>query len=318
MTERFNVAGAMLVKLFGDHDREDEQFERHAAGVRDAGIRSAMYGRVFFVALGLVGAVGAAAIYGVGGHLVVTGDISSGTLVALAALVDPGLLAADRADERPRRPDDVARQLRARLRGARRTRADRRATRRRRPRRPDGAGDVRRRALPLPAGGRDDASRRSSSTRRRPTPIATSSTASASTSCRARPSPSSACRAPASRRSPSLVPRLYDVTAGRVLHRRPRRARPHAGVAAGGHRRRRPGPAPVPRDDRRQPALRQAGRHRPTSWSTACRAARILDTIADAARRLRHGRRRPRLPPVGRREAAHRHRPPAAEGPGRR
>jgi ATP-binding cassette, subfamily B, bacterial len=87
MTERFNVAGAMLVKLFGDHDREDQQFERHARGVRDAGIRSAMYGRVYFVALGLVGAVGAAVIYGVGGHLVVSGNISAGTLVALAALV---------------------------------------------------------------------------------------------------------------------------------------------------------------------------------------------------------------------------------------
>ena len=87
MTERFNVAGAMLVKLFGEHSREDRAFEHHAAGVRDTGIRAAMYGRVFFVALGLVGAVGAAAIYGIGGHLVVSGDISSGTLVALAALV---------------------------------------------------------------------------------------------------------------------------------------------------------------------------------------------------------------------------------------
>ncbi len=87
MTERFNVAGAMLVKLFGDHDREDAQFEREARGVRDAGIRSAMYGRVYFVALGLVGAIGAAAIYGVGAHLVVAGSVSPGTLVALAALV---------------------------------------------------------------------------------------------------------------------------------------------------------------------------------------------------------------------------------------
>jgi len=87
MSERLNVAGAVLVKLFGDPDREDRAFERHAAGVRDAGIRSAMYGRVFFVALGLVGAIGAAAIYGVGAHLVVSGDLSSGTLVALAALV---------------------------------------------------------------------------------------------------------------------------------------------------------------------------------------------------------------------------------------
>jgi ATP-binding cassette, subfamily B, bacterial len=87
MTERFNVAGAMLVKLFGSHEREDGEFERHARGVRDAGIRSAMYGRVFFVAIGLVGAVGATAIYGVGAHLAVSGQISTGTLVALAALV---------------------------------------------------------------------------------------------------------------------------------------------------------------------------------------------------------------------------------------
>lgn len=87
MTERFNVAGALLVKLFGSHRREDDVFEARARGVRDTGIRSAMLGRVFFVALGVVGAVGAATIYGVGGHLVVNGDLSAGTLVALAALV---------------------------------------------------------------------------------------------------------------------------------------------------------------------------------------------------------------------------------------
>jgi len=87
MTERFNVSGAMLVKLFGSGQRERSSFERRAAGVRDTGIRSAMYGRVFFVALGLVGAIGTAAIYGVGALMVVNGDITTGTLVALAALV---------------------------------------------------------------------------------------------------------------------------------------------------------------------------------------------------------------------------------------
>jgi ATP-binding cassette subfamily B protein len=87
MTERFNVAGALLVKLFGDDEREVSAFRTHAAGVRDAGVRQALYGRVFFVALGLVGAIGAAAIYGVGAHLVVSDTISTGTLVALAALV---------------------------------------------------------------------------------------------------------------------------------------------------------------------------------------------------------------------------------------
>jgi len=87
MTERFNVSGATLVKLFGSGRRERESFETRAAGVRDTGIRAAMLGRVFFVALGLVGALGTAAIYGVGALMVVDGDITAGTLVALAALV---------------------------------------------------------------------------------------------------------------------------------------------------------------------------------------------------------------------------------------
>ena len=87
MTERFNVSGAQLVKLFGRAGDEVGLFDSRAKRVRDIGITSAMYGRVFFVALGLVGALGAAAIYGVGAFFVVDGDISPGTLVTLAALV---------------------------------------------------------------------------------------------------------------------------------------------------------------------------------------------------------------------------------------
>jgi ATP-binding cassette, subfamily B, bacterial len=87
MAERFNVSGAQLVKLFGRSSDEVQTFARRAAQVRDTGVRSALYGRVFFVALGLVGALGGAAIYGIGALLVVEGSISAGTLVALAALV---------------------------------------------------------------------------------------------------------------------------------------------------------------------------------------------------------------------------------------
>ena len=87
MNERFNVAGAMVVKLFGRREREVATFSGRAAGVRDTGIKAALYSRVFFVALGLVGAMGAAAIYGIGAHLVVSGGISAGTLVAMAAFV---------------------------------------------------------------------------------------------------------------------------------------------------------------------------------------------------------------------------------------
>ncbi len=87
MTERFNVSGALLVKLFGRQADEAESFARRAGRVRDIGIRSAMYGRVFFVALGLAAAVGTAAVYGIGSQLAISGDISTGTLVAMAALV---------------------------------------------------------------------------------------------------------------------------------------------------------------------------------------------------------------------------------------
>jgi len=87
MTERFNVSGATLVKLFGSGGRERDAFERRAKGVRDTGIQAAMLGRVFFVALGLVAAIGTAAIYGIGALMVVDGTIEVGTLVALAALV---------------------------------------------------------------------------------------------------------------------------------------------------------------------------------------------------------------------------------------
>ena len=136
MTERFNVSGAMLVKLFGrPRPRErDVRPTRQRASATPASARR-MLGRVFFVALGLVAALGTAAIYGVGAHLVVDGDITTGTLVALAALVDARLPAAHRADERPRRPDDVDGELRAGVRGARRARGDPGAAGRGRPRR---------------------------------------------------------------------------------------------------------------------------------------------------------------------------------------
>ncbi len=87
MTERFNVSGALLVKLFGRHREEVGAFGSRAVRVRDIGITTAMYGRVFFVALGLVGALGAVAIYGVGAFMVVSGGITIGTLVAMAAFV---------------------------------------------------------------------------------------------------------------------------------------------------------------------------------------------------------------------------------------
>lgn len=87
MTERFNVAGAMLAKLYGRPDEEERRFSARAARVRDVGVVAAMYGRVFFTALTLVAALATAMVYGVGGSLVVNGTFELGTLVALATLL---------------------------------------------------------------------------------------------------------------------------------------------------------------------------------------------------------------------------------------
>jgi len=87
MTERFGVAGAQLVKLFGRPDQEVEAFEERAGRVRDLGVRNAMYARIFLLALGLVGAVGTALVYWIGGLMAISGSIQPGTLVTFALLV---------------------------------------------------------------------------------------------------------------------------------------------------------------------------------------------------------------------------------------
>src|SRR5690348_308900 len=87
MTERFNVAGAMLVKLFGRTEDEAQSFSSRAARVRDIGVTSAMYGRAFFVALTLVAALAQALVYGLGGYYAITGTLSAGTVVTLALLL---------------------------------------------------------------------------------------------------------------------------------------------------------------------------------------------------------------------------------------
>ena len=87
MTERFGVAGAMLVKLFGRPGQETAEFAESAGRVRDIGIRSAIYTRFFASTLGLVGSIGIAAVYLIGGLQVINGNLTQGMLVALAALV---------------------------------------------------------------------------------------------------------------------------------------------------------------------------------------------------------------------------------------
>ena len=88
MTERFNVAGALLVKLFGEPLREIHSFEEKAGRVRDIGVTQAMYTRVFMAAILLTASLATALVYGWGGALAADGALQVGTVVALTAYLN--------------------------------------------------------------------------------------------------------------------------------------------------------------------------------------------------------------------------------------
>ena len=87
MTERFNVGGAMLLRLFGRREEEDALFASKAARVRDLGVRITLTTRIFGAAMLAVPALATALVYGVGGQLAVSGTLTIGTLLALATLL---------------------------------------------------------------------------------------------------------------------------------------------------------------------------------------------------------------------------------------
>jgi ATP-binding cassette subfamily B protein len=87
MQERFNVSGALLVKLFGRRRDDTDAFSTRAADVRDSGVQLAMTSRLYYASLTLMGALGTAAVYWLGGRAVINGSLKLGALVALAALV---------------------------------------------------------------------------------------------------------------------------------------------------------------------------------------------------------------------------------------
>jgi ATP-binding cassette subfamily B protein len=86
MNERFNVSGAQLAKLYGRPEEESRGFATLARRVRDIGARTSVYGRLLFVSVTLLSLLATAAVYGLGGVLVIRNDFRIGTLVALATL----------------------------------------------------------------------------------------------------------------------------------------------------------------------------------------------------------------------------------------
>lgn len=87
IVERFNVSGALIVKLFGRPSDEKQYFAKRARRVADIGIQNAMYARSLFAALALISAIGAAVVYYVGGRMALSGAISAGTIGAFVLYV---------------------------------------------------------------------------------------------------------------------------------------------------------------------------------------------------------------------------------------
>ena len=298
-------------------------FSDRAGDVRDTGVQLAMTSRLYYAGLTLMGALGTAAVYWLGGsrrhqrlaHARLARRARragaagctrrSPTCPARASTCSPRSSASSAASRSSTRrtpiadtPDAVDLRRPARAGSSSRTCGSairRRPTCRSQSLEGDGDDDAVDRAVGV------DPARRVAST-----PSPARSPRSSARPARARPR----CR--------SLVPRLYDVTSGAVrIDGHDVRDVTLASLGRG-DRRRHPGPAPVPRHDRRQPALRPARRHRRRAWSPRARRRASTTLIAQPARRLRHHRRRARLPHVGRREAAAGHRPAAAQEPGHR
>ncbi|MGI8686767.1 MAG: ABC transporter ATP-binding protein [Acidimicrobiales bacterium] len=85
MTERFQVGGALLMKLFGQPRRETAGFSARAGRLREVGIDTAVYSRVFHGMFGLVAAVGIGVVYWAGGRMAIDGTLTLGTIVAFTA-----------------------------------------------------------------------------------------------------------------------------------------------------------------------------------------------------------------------------------------
>ena len=87
MNERFNVSGALLVKLYGDLGQESRIFRKRVRKVADIGISMAMLSTFFFIALISIAALATAIAYGIGGHLAIDGSITLGSLIAITTLL---------------------------------------------------------------------------------------------------------------------------------------------------------------------------------------------------------------------------------------
>lgn len=88
MNETLNIGGSLLVRLFGRQEDEIQRFSKHAEQVRNIGVTRSMYGSAFMILIGLIGALGTALVYGLGGYLVISDVFTIGTIVAFGSYLE--------------------------------------------------------------------------------------------------------------------------------------------------------------------------------------------------------------------------------------
>jgi ATP-binding cassette subfamily B protein len=85
VNETLSINGALLAKTFGRQAEERERYRDINQKVRDIGVRRTLIGRWFAMGLGIAGSIGTVLIFWGGGHLVLQGAISTGSIVAFVA-----------------------------------------------------------------------------------------------------------------------------------------------------------------------------------------------------------------------------------------
>jgi len=86
LEETLSVSGSMLVKTFGRQDHESARFEEHNNKLKSIAMRRTIAGRWFNMATGLFGGLAPALMYWYGGRAVIGGELSLGSVVAIAVL----------------------------------------------------------------------------------------------------------------------------------------------------------------------------------------------------------------------------------------
>ena len=87
LMETLSVSGVLLIKVFGTRKRETQRLREKALELQSASLRQNLVGRWFQMLMKLFEDLGPAMVFGVGGYLVIKGEVGLGTVLAFVALL---------------------------------------------------------------------------------------------------------------------------------------------------------------------------------------------------------------------------------------